>query len=1144
MATQEKTWNVANRLHSLKDSDNPEVNHIIAGADEIYDDSKGAKQSDINAQTDAALADRYTKAETYSKEQLDSLITTPDANYVTVATFADLPQTGEANTIYRVSSYDGTQVDASKYALYAWNGATYQLLAVRSAVGEVFDVSDYNSGATYETLSHALAAVPSSVQRGGMSIKFILRTNTGTEEEPVYHDEYVQYLLKNTAWSITPSDWESTDGNNTIHINDAQHLTDTQKAQALANMGISGIDGAPTAGSDNLVRSGGVQNEFALGAVYDVSAKNPTAGPNNDGKFESLSALLSDNNLNTLIPTSVRRGGMSIKFVQSSDNKYIQYIYVGTSTAIADFTNTDNWERTNLQEEVLKLDKKIGTDIDVICPISAGGEYANLNFRLAEGEDVGLYVDADAIATPSLHIAFYIYRAEGSDSISKIITNKKVYPSLRGIFNGYSGVIYGFAYYITGTSGAGNVITTFKYYGIKDDIAETNNRITSVSIDVSRVENLAGYAQRNAGGLQTINLAVETGKSIDTDKLFKVFIAKESKYRLVINTELLNDSINFYEKYADGTASSSKRLPLNGGSAVYTAPNDIVAFAFYIPAAKIVSSGTVIVNVDIKSLLEIDYNSKFSSIINNAHAVKLKGIAPDSSGLSEVSIGDYYFNTLDNFLYEITRINPIDTKKCEDLTNVSAVFEYNGELFVFDGVSLSRFHDNTTDNGRNKVIFDYSKYLVGPDFNNDNPDSDRHTYIYKNICSGDIAADEFIRVSCESIVGSVDSSPIKVYVTDAHGQKRSIRAVGAGTFDVYPSVNDVKYTICLYPSKTGMSVRYATFTNIKVEIIKPVLPAYYIKDDYLKNKIDVIRSLIKAADGNYDAFAFVTDVHWPNNMKHTPDILAYLQTKIVLPRLMMGGDYADGINIDANNAFDAFNGRVYKAAGNHEYMNYLAEMRDNSDMHVQDITGGDIWAFLNNGMYDAVIGDASKNYYYVDNPVQKMRYIFLNVFTDGSVGEFEQAQEDWLDNVALNMPVGYLAVVFAHFYMYAANWPTSWEPVMTPIGSRIAAVVDAHIGNVACMIAGHTHMDLMKKTNGGVPIFVTTCDKANPDIDETSEKDAYIYGKRTNGTINEQAFDVVVINKKDKKVSFVRIGCPADNGGDTPLEIREQTYGA
>lgn len=108
---------------------------------------------------------------------------------------------------------------------------------------------------------------------------------------------------------------------------------------------IFSIDDEPTAGSDNMVKSGGVQEELALGAVYDVSAKNPTAGPNNDGKFESLSALLSDANLNTLIPTAVRKGGMSIKFIQSSDNKYVQYRYMLTDVSTAaTFTNMANWQ--------------------------------------------------------------------------------------------------------------------------------------------------------------------------------------------------------------------------------------------------------------------------------------------------------------------------------------------------------------------------------------------------------------------------------------------------------------------------------------------------------------------------------------------------------------------------------------------------------------------------------------------------------------------------------------------------------------------------------------------------------------------------------------------------------------------------------
>ena len=65
-------------------------------------------------------------------------------------------------------------------------------------------------------------------------------------------------------------------------------------------------------------------NQLGQQMIYDVTKNNPTAGPNNDGKFESLSALLSDANLSTLIPIAVRCGGMSIRFVQTSDNKYIQ----------------------------------------------------------------------------------------------------------------------------------------------------------------------------------------------------------------------------------------------------------------------------------------------------------------------------------------------------------------------------------------------------------------------------------------------------------------------------------------------------------------------------------------------------------------------------------------------------------------------------------------------------------------------------------------------------------------------------------------------------------------------------------------------------------------------------------------------------
>ena len=217
MATQEKTWNVANRLHSQKDSDNPEVNHIIAGADEIYDDTKGAKQSDINAQADAALADRYTKAETYSQQELNSLITTPDVSHVSVVATSGttavtdlLPAEGAADTIYRIGNWDGTQYDHTVYSLYAWNGTAYVCLAVRSFVGEVYDISvnhpDGQGNPTpYADLAAALGSdgenIPADIRRGGMSIKFIQSSD----------NTYVQYRLMADTFSTTESDWQGVD---------------------------------------------------------------------------------------------------------------------------------------------------------------------------------------------------------------------------------------------------------------------------------------------------------------------------------------------------------------------------------------------------------------------------------------------------------------------------------------------------------------------------------------------------------------------------------------------------------------------------------------------------------------------------------------------------------------------------------------------------------------------------------------------------------------------------------------------------------------------------------------------------------------------------------------------------------------------
>lgn len=227
------------RLHSVA------TEGVVSGADEIFDDAKGKRQSVINQETDAALDNKYDKDETYSKEELNNLITTPNQDYVTVDTYSSLPATGKADTVYRVSNYDGeqSQVDATKYSEYAWDGTQYVFLCVKSQIGEVFDITAYNSNTKYADLTAALgtngANIPQSLRKGGMSVKFVKTSD----------NKYVQYRYMGTAVTGTPNPF-----------------LDTANWQ--------GVDDEPTAASDNLVKSGGVAAALVANVYKNLVYQN------------------------------------------------------------------------------------------------------------------------------------------------------------------------------------------------------------------------------------------------------------------------------------------------------------------------------------------------------------------------------------------------------------------------------------------------------------------------------------------------------------------------------------------------------------------------------------------------------------------------------------------------------------------------------------------------------------------------------------------------------------------------------------------------------------------------------------------------------------------------------------------------------
>lgn len=70
-----------------------------------------------------------------------------------------------------------------------------------------------------------------------------------------------------------------------------------------------------------------------------------------------------------------------------------------------------------------------------------------------------------------------------------------------------------------------------------------------------------------------------------------------------------------------------------------------------------------------------------------------------------------------------------------------------------------------------------------------------------------------------------------------------------------------------------------------------------------------------------------------------------------------------------------------------------------------------------------------------------------------------------------------------------------------------------------CTLSGHFHADGDVRTSGGMPIIATTCD---------AWRNEYSSLSRTKGTVSEQAFDVVSIDKTNRKIYLTRIGAGTD----------------
>jgi len=312
------------------------------------------------------------------------------------------------------------------------------------------------------------------------------------------------------------------------------------------------------------------------------------------------------------------------------------------------------------------------------------------------------------------------------------------------------------------------------------------------------------------------------------------------------------------------------------------------------------------------------------------------------------------------------------------------------------------------------------------------------------------------------------------------------------------------------------------------------IPEYYFENDYLDNKISRINELIQNNISTGDCFAWISDMHYNRAGGHnSPKLLNYIYNNTYIRKLFNTGDDVDRAR-DATLCYSDikkyFPGKYYHAMGNHEWF-YTGgnEINEAFIMYSMD----------QNDEQDKVYGDAKYQYYYVNNYQQKIRYIMLNWFNpyyydenDNLItpGGMTADQWSWLENVAMDVDDGWEIIIFSHAVLLTTGNGLGVISTSNSNTIKLWGIVDTFNSNnqnkkVIASFSGHTHSDGAWTSPGGVPFIIITEDNCVPWVDSQGNADLMGFD-RTKGTITEQAFDIVVIDRTNKNIHLVRIGGP------------------
>ncbi len=352
----------------------------------------------------------------------------------------------------------------------------------------------------------------------------------------------------------------------------------------------------------------------------------------------------------------------------------------------------------------------------------------------------------------------------------------------------------------------------------------------------------------------------------------------------------------------------------------------------------------------------------------------------------------------------------------------------------------------------------------------------------------------------------------------------------------------MKSILWLLPAVVGLAA------GCDARVVEADLPDYY--EEYLSARMPVVK---EAAGQSSDCFFFWTDSHLEKNDGYAPEMIRYVGSRLKrFPKTFFGGDAIPAFTDDITPFIDAYRsqcgrvmecGRLYQVHGNHDFTFKYKPGGEGLTFDL-DTTAALLQSVMSPEGVVRNPDDPHSNYYYLDEPKARIRYIVLDSSDSvkdthigfGLVDSVGPVQRRWIFSEAImKAPRAYSLIVLVHVPQLACSTGGSTPEMEAALGAlathRRYRVDGAEYRfdlrpdlKLLAVLAGHNHHDMQMFKEGVLHIH-TAADARYRDF----RRDPYAtLERRVSGTVDAQAIDWVCVSRRHDVLRLLRLGYGPD----------------